>query len=408
MKNLFILAGFCLATIGSFAQTQVWSSQVHPSNNPCLGIAFNAAGDKVLTSTECPNAYIRIFDAANGNQLWQHLVDTNVMCQMGVEFSANGNYFVSVEEMGRLLIFDNQQNPPVLIQTLDVGSGASDDIAISPDNTTIAVDGADDTLRLFNLSTGALINKWFAHAGGLNCLDFNQSGSMLATGGSDKNIKIWNTSNGQLIATIGGHAGSITKLKWSPDDIWVVTADATKQCKMSHEMMPGMWMSHHTFNATETVTDIDISSDGKYFLFGGSTKAWIYNKSDQSVKGSFNTTGGGYVWSVAFKPGAEACVIGTGSGKAVYFDLSNLLSVRDLNTTASLNIFPNPASEYVMIKDFPEARPVYQILDLQGSVVSTGNLSADGRLEIQELPAAYYFIRIVGENSIFTASFMKQ
>jgi WD40 repeat protein len=402
------MAGFCLASIGCFAQTQIWSSQVHPSNNPCLGIAFNAPGDKVLAASECHNAYIRIFDAANGNQLWQHAVDTNLMCQMGVAFSTNGHYFVSVEEMGRLLIFDNQQNPPALIQTLDVGSGASDDIAISPDNSTIAVDGADDTLRLFNLSTGALINKWFAHAGGLNCLDFNQSGSMLATGGSDKNIKIWNPANGQLIATIGGHAGNVTNLKWSPDDIWVVTADDTRQCKMSHEMMPGMWMSHYTFNATETVTDIDISSDGNYFLFGGSTKAWIYNKSDRSVKASFNTSGGGYVWSVAFKPGADACVIGTGSGKAVYFDLSSLLSVRDLKGSSSLNLLPNPAFEYVMIKDFPEVRPAFQILDMQGSVVSTGNLPADGRINIQELPAAFYFIKVVGEYSIFSASFMKQ
>lgn len=102
------------------AQTLLWTQVANPDSLQVNGVDFSIDGSKVLSATECHPAHIRLFDTNTGSLVWNYTVPGNLMCMMGANFSANGTYFATVEEMGNILLFDQSQNPPVLTSTIDI------------------------------------------------------------------------------------------------------------------------------------------------------------------------------------------------------------------------------------------------------------------------------------------------
>jgi WD40 repeat protein/tRNA A-37 threonylcarbamoyl transferase component Bud32 len=59
------------------------------------------------------------------------------------------------------------------------------------------------------------------------CIAFTRDGRLLATGGADESVKIWNVSTFQLLHTLKGHAGWVRNLAISPDDRLLASCSAT-------------------------------------------------------------------------------------------------------------------------------------------------------------------------------------
>lgn len=54
-------------------------------------------------------------------------------------------------------------------------------------------------------------------------LSLSNSGKYFATGGSEQTIKIWEVSSGKLISTGRGHSGCINTVTFSADDRQVLS-----------------------------------------------------------------------------------------------------------------------------------------------------------------------------------------
>ena len=91
------------------------------------------------------------------------------------------------------------------------------EIAISPDDQTLASASFDKTIRLWDFQTGTLQQTLTGHTDAVRTIAISSDGKTLVSGSGDKTIKIWNLQTGELLQTITGHAGPVWTVTLSPD-----------------------------------------------------------------------------------------------------------------------------------------------------------------------------------------------
>lgn len=90
--------------------------------------------------------------------------------------------------------------------------------AWSPDGHILAIPSRDQTIHLWNIEQGQLIQslaasespKWFSSVA------WSPDGQMLASGSGDTIIRLWNVQTGEQFQIFSGHFRPVTSLAWSP------------------------------------------------------------------------------------------------------------------------------------------------------------------------------------------------
>ena len=85
------------------------------------------------------------------------------------------------------------------IRTLPLYSGLSKSVAFSPDGQTIA--SGSDTVRLWEASTGKLLQAFSGHSALVHSVIFSPDSQMVASGGGDQTVRLWEASIGKLYLT---------------------------------------------------------------------------------------------------------------------------------------------------------------------------------------------------------------
>ncbi len=377
------------------AQTPVWDNDCHPDQRETYGVAFSTDGSKVLSGSECDNAYVRLWDAPTGDLLWEADAGPVLMCLVGVQFSASGSHFAVMEELGNVLIYGYNGATPVLEHTIDMGISASFSLDFSPDNTKVVADGAGSTLRIYDVASGNLVQSIPGNNGAVFTVDWSPDGSLIAAGSQDDKVRLWNAADGTLTATLTGHSNDIKSVKFNASGDHLVTASANGQVKLWMNMMGDMWMQHASFTVPENIQQVDISDDDRYIIIGGQTTTHIYEAMSGTPVATFNVTGGGRVWSVDFKPGSYDAVTGTSSGRVVYWGLESLLSVPEAQAIA-FETFPNPTSNQVNVSlSEVDANTIAEIFTSAGQLVRTERItSTRATIGLGELAPGEYLLRV--------------
>ena len=174
-----------------------------------------------------------------------------------------------------------------------------DALAFSPDARLVASASADNTVRLWDASTGRELRALAGHTAYVRAVAFSPDGRTLASGSTDGSIRVWDSETGALVKALAV-AGGISSLAFSPDG-HALAAGTTE--KIAHLFDAATWGEAHTLAGHQNqLTSLAFSADGRTLASGakdGALKLW-----DVSTARELRALAGhaGLVKSVAFSP----------------------------------------------------------------------------------------------------------
>ncbi len=110
-------------------------------------------------------------------------------------------------------------------------------VSWSPDGTRIVSGSYDSTAQVWDATTGRHLLTYNKQLSPLNVVAWSPDGKKIASGGgdytvtadqADNSVQIWNPSTGQTLRTYHGHdaaVGGVTSLAWSPDSTRIASGD---------------------------------------------------------------------------------------------------------------------------------------------------------------------------------------
>jgi WD40 repeat protein len=88
--------------------------------------------------------------------------------------------------------------------------------AFSPDGSRIVTASWDGVARMWDASSGKLLQSFGGHDGPVRCAAFSPAGGRLVTCGEDRLVKVWDVARGQLLQTLSGHVAPVQFAGFSP------------------------------------------------------------------------------------------------------------------------------------------------------------------------------------------------
>jgi WD40 repeat protein/serine/threonine protein kinase/tetratricopeptide (TPR) repeat protein len=162
----------------------------------------------------------------------------------------------------------------VVRQFSHAGGGAVRCVASSPDGTTVATGGTDQTARLWDATSGQLIGAPLMHPATVRAMAFSPDGRALLTAAGGA-ARVWDVRTGRLLGPPVQHQGTARAFAFSPDGKAVLTA--------INDYSAQLWetATGHAIGSPLThrgrIHDVAFSPDGKAVLTGsadGTARLW--------------------------------------------------------------------------------------------------------------------------------------
>nr|WP_008308012.1 serine/threonine-protein kinase [Leptolyngbya sp. PCC 6406] len=85
-------------------------------------------------------------------------------------------------------------------------------VAFNPRTPTLVSGSLDDTIKVWNLQTGALMFTLQGHPRGVNGVTISAKGQVLVSCGDDETVRVWNLTAGRRLHTLKGHVRDVTSV----------------------------------------------------------------------------------------------------------------------------------------------------------------------------------------------------
>lgn len=108
-------------------------------------------------------------------------------CDRAVQFSPDGKLLAVATSIGTYL-YDAQTHEEVTLLETTAGMNS---VSFNPDGTLLASGSRDNTVKLWNPSTGQLIDTLTGHSSYVTSVSFNHDGTLLASGSYDGTVLLW-------------------------------------------------------------------------------------------------------------------------------------------------------------------------------------------------------------------------
>jgi hypothetical protein len=146
-------------------------------------------------------------------------------------------------------------------------------VAFSPDGRTLACTGERRSgdysskygVWLYDVETGRILRRLAGHTSYVNCVAFSPDGRMLATASNDRTVKLWDLDDDprkfemdRLAFTLLGHTGAVWGIGFSPDSQLLASASGDGTVRIWN--LPNRFESHIL---KHTARSVAFSPDGR-------------------------------------------------------------------------------------------------------------------------------------------------
>jgi WD40 repeat protein/serine/threonine protein kinase len=209
--------GAKLAAGGNDGTVHVWETasgrelQVFQvKHSPVWAVEFSSDGSRVAAWG--PDGAIQIWDTNTGRltAAVAHPGDVSVGA-----WSPDDSHLASGHGDGTVTISAPQGGAKVI--TLRGHAGAISNLAWSPEGTRLAVVSRNDfAVKIWEVASEKIVLGPLRHSHEITYLAWEPDGQRLASGSADETVKVWNATTGRELVTLRGHQERITAIAWGP------------------------------------------------------------------------------------------------------------------------------------------------------------------------------------------------
>jgi len=178
-----------------------------------LAVTVVTSGERLVVT--------RVWDVANGREVLSRSAskETNVNRMHALAWSPDGARVASAEN-GSVIVWDAATGKEMLAIPGNDGDNPIHAVAWSPDGTRLASGWSDESVKVWDSSTGRVLWTLEGHTGAVRAVSWSPDGKRLASASTDGTARVWDPGNGQeLLSLPGSFAG------WSSDGRGLATID---------------------------------------------------------------------------------------------------------------------------------------------------------------------------------------
>lgn len=157
----------------------------------------------------------------------------------------------------------------------------------------------------------------------------------------------------------------------------------------------------------------EISSNNLLAEFGGATTQYCdsFSNVDGAMYKSFMSTQHGLVYLHKANWGATSpythTLYAAEASQFTYGTWPQWLAIDEPVAVDAVKLYPNPATDHLIISGSSLQNGQFQVLSLEGHVVRAGTINTQQLLDISDLRAGQYIVRISTEDQVVTRKFVK-
>jgi WD40 repeat protein len=285
--------GKLLASGGEDKTVKLWDVEAGTLRQTLTGhsrevesVTFSPDGKLIASGSS--DTTIKLWDVASG-ALWQTLAWHND----GVHSVGSNDsvHSVAFSPDGKLLASRSWDNT---IKLWDVASGALkktltnsqqvESLAVSPDDQLFATGSWDNNIRLCDMATGTLRKTLIGNHGIVFLVVFSPDGKLLASATGGKTIMLWDVASGTLRLTLTGHSHNVESIAFSPDERLLASGSGDKTIRLWDVASGTVWQTLTGHN--DSVYSVAFSPDGKLLASGSEDKTIQMWRRGENVTGS--------------------------------------------------------------------------------------------------------------------------
>lgn len=188
---------------------------------------------------------------------------------LSVRFSPDSRYVAALGSGDRVWVADVSRREVVWESDSSSAVPArASTVCFFGEGLALLIGGHDGALSLVCPGDRKAALQHHLHKGGVTCLDVARRTATILSGGADETVRLWEASSGKELLRFTGHAADLVEARFLPDEQYVVSVSAdgitkiwdrtTARCYRTISM-PG-----------EDLTSCGISPDGRRLFSGGS------------------------------------------------------------------------------------------------------------------------------------------
>ncbi|MHA2334001.1 MAG: WD40 domain-containing protein [Candidatus Hodarchaeales archaeon] len=229
-----------------------------------MDVEFSPVTSQLLASTVIDNEFlIRDLESGSKQELIGHGSGVGVNPRTKVAFSPDEQLLATGGGDGLIKLWDVTSGK--LIQTLTGYTSSLMEVVFSPDGTLLASCSQDSTVKIWNVARGTDFQELTEQTSAISAVAFSPDGTIIASSTDDQEVALWNVTsdiNGIKITEsqpLNGHVDEVTSIAFSPSGTVMASGGSDTDIILWNTTTWGQM--HVLSNHTEKLLTVAFSSD---------------------------------------------------------------------------------------------------------------------------------------------------